>query len=207
MVCRGLSGERLASSALPRIPKCKDTGAVRERSLPTVKSPYRPSAEPWIQSINSVFRWGRRNLFSLLFTNLDQVSNNLFLPQKRSDFGATLKRLWWLWKLPQQLSTPGRNPLTAAGRFARKRKLTSYLLPNLKGSFSFTFYFLEGEGRCCRSELCRLATPVCALKTLAAMAVAPKQGEPAPPSLPPVAAAARHALIYSNDSRLSAVSH
>lgn len=103
-----------------------------------------------------------------------------------------------LWKLPQQLSTPGCDPLTAADIFARKRKFTSYLFPNLKGTLSFAFDFLQGEGPC-SSELCRL---VFELKSLTRM-----EGEPAYLSVPPVAAAARRALIYSNYSRRSAVSH
>jgi len=157
-----------------------------------------PQQRPWLKSINSVFRWEMRNLFSLLFTNLDQVSNNIFFPQKWSDFWATLRSLWFPWKLLEQLPTSGPYPLTAASRFARKRKLTSYLFPNFKGIFSLTFYFLEGEGPFCNSELCGLAKPVCALKALAGMAVVLEQREPARPSLPPVAAAARCALIYSN---------
>lgn len=74
-----------------------------------------------------------------LFTNFDQVSHNVFFPQKT---------FWVLWKLPQQLSTPDCDPLTAV-----KRKFSSYLFRNLEGSFSVTFYFLQGEGSC-SSELC-----------------------------------------------------
>lgn len=92
-------------------------------------------------------------------------------------------------KVPQQLSTPNCDPLAAVDRFARKRKFTRYLFPNLKGSFSFAFCLLQGKGSC-SSELCRL---VFELKSLTRM-----KGELAPQSLPPVAAATTLARIYSN---------
>lgn len=60
-LCRRLAGERFVFPLLPCIPKCKDTSVVREMSLPTVKSPYGPSAEA-LKSINSVFQQERMNL-------------------------------------------------------------------------------------------------------------------------------------------------
>lgn len=160
MVCRGLSGGIFPTSLHPQIqtPVWWEKGPALQSKAHTD-----PQQRPWLKSINSVFRWKRRNFFSLLFTNLDQVRNNLFFPQKQSDFGATLKSFWLLWKLPEQLSTPGCSPLTVAGRFAKKRKLTGYLfISKLRGEFYFIFYFLEGEGPCCSSELCKLAKPACA---------------------------------------------
>lgn len=155
----------------------------REKSFLPFRSLIRhPDSKP------SLVHSGRKG--GTLVTNFDQVGHYLFFPQKS---------FWLLWKLPQQLSTPDCDPLTAVDRFARKRKFTSYLFPNLKRSFPFPFYFLQGECSCCSSELCRL---VFELKNLARM-----EGEPARLPLPPVAAAARRVLIYSNYSSRSAVSH